>query len=384
MTVEDRVAVALEFPAVTYCRRAPKRLRERLDVDLKTPTVEEIEAKLRDAEIRRQQFYEMLSNKARPKQRSLSRSSSQEEDLAQRLEEKLRAAEQKRLDILAKAQMRLARLDELRRAAKNGAKLRFEKERQKLGTKVESRVQQARENRVLILKAYIQRRATLKERSSQSLSRRMARESKYKERVCAAINQKRVAAEKKRMGLLEAEKKRARARVLQAHKVAKLVSHQREAERRRMKEQLEDRLQRARRQRAEYLRQRCRSPNSTPMNNNRMNKQADILSGKIARCWRRFLRQRRTTLALTKSHDALNINAKSVKSMPFEQLAHLIESPGTLQTVKDLLDRFESRLRVSKIVGANNFPCGLDNIDHLLKKVATPKKKDNCANYYEE
>lgn len=43
-----------------------------------------------------QQFYEKLSSKARPKQRSPSRASSHEEDLGQRLEAKLQAAEQKR------------------------------------------------------------------------------------------------------------------------------------------------------------------------------------------------------------------------------------------------------------------------------------------------
>lgn len=140
--------------------------------------------------------------------------------------------------------MRLARLDELRQAAKMGVEKRFEREREKLGTKVESRVQQAEENRMLILKAYSQRRATLKERSSQSMLRRMTRESKYKERVRAAIHQKRIAAEKKRLGLLEAEKKKAHARVLKVRRVAKSVSHQREIERRRMRDQLEDRLQR--------------------------------------------------------------------------------------------------------------------------------------------
>lgn len=145
---------------------------------------------------------------------------------------------------MAKAQTRLAKLDELRQAAKTGVQMRFEKEREKLGTKVESRVQQAEVNRMLILKAYRQRRATLKERSSQSLLRRMARDSKYNERVRAAIQQKRAAAETKRLDLLEAEKKRARARMLQVRRVAKSVSHQREVERRRMREQLEDRLQR--------------------------------------------------------------------------------------------------------------------------------------------
>ena len=145
---------------------------------------------------------------------------------------------------MANAQTRLAKLDELRQAAKTGVQMRFEKEREKLGTKVESRVQQAEVNRMLILKAYRKRRATLKERSSQSLLRRMARDSKYKERVRAAIQQKRAAAETKRLDLLEAEKKRARARMLQVRRVAKSVSHQREVERRRMRDQLEDRLQR--------------------------------------------------------------------------------------------------------------------------------------------
>lgn len=43
-----------------------------------------------------QKFYESLSSKARPKPRSPSQSSSHEEDLGQRLEAKLQAAEQKR------------------------------------------------------------------------------------------------------------------------------------------------------------------------------------------------------------------------------------------------------------------------------------------------
>lgn len=140
--------------------------------------------------------------------------------------------------------MRLAKLDEIRQAAKNGVQLRQEMKREKLGSKVEFRFQQAQVNRMLILKAYKQRRATIRERSSQSLLRRMAREIKYKERVRAAINQKRVAAEKKRLRLLEAEMKRARARVLQVRNVAKSVSHQREVERKKLQDQLEDRLQR--------------------------------------------------------------------------------------------------------------------------------------------
>jgi hypothetical protein len=140
--------------------------------------------------------------------------------------------------------MRLAKLDELRQAAKSGVEMRFEKERQKLGSKVESRFKQAEANRMLMLKAYRQRRANLKERSSQSLLRKMAWENKYKERVRAAINQKRAAAEEKRLGLLEEEKKRACARLLQVQRAAESVSYQREIERRAKRDQLEDRLQR--------------------------------------------------------------------------------------------------------------------------------------------
>ncbi|RDX93367.1 T-complex protein 11-like protein 1, partial [Mucuna pruriens] len=374
--------IAMEFMAggeesFSSPTRLPKRLRRRLrDAECKSPcTVEEIEAKLRDADLRRQKYYEKLSSKARAKPRSPSRCSSQEEDLGQRLEAKLQAAEQKRLSILTKAQMRLAKLDELRQAAKTGVEMRYENERVRLGTKVESRVQQAEANRMLILKALGQRRASLRERSSQTLMRRMARESKYKECVRAAIHQKRTAAETKRLGLLEAEKKRAQSRVLQVRHVAKSVSNQREIERRKKKDELEDRLQRARRQRAEYLRQRGRLRGYARENRNRMSKQAEYLSRKLARCWRRFLRQQRTTFTLAKSYDLLGINEKSVKSMPFEQLALLIESASTLQTVKTLLDRFESRLKVSTAVAPDNNLSSLDNIDHLLKRVASPKKR---------
>ncbi|XVE93246.1 hypothetical protein REPUB_Repub01dG0173800 [Reevesia pubescens] len=61
--------------------------------------------------------------------------------------------------------------------------------------------------------------------------------------------------------------------------------------------------------------------------------------------------------------------------MPFEQLALLIESVTTLQTVKALLDRIESRVKASRVVGATDELPSLDNIDHLLKRVATPKRR---------
>ncbi|KAJ4977578.1 hypothetical protein NE237_008358 [Protea cynaroides] len=84
--------------------------------------------------------------------------------------------------------MRIARLDNLQQAAKTGVEMWFEKEHEELGTKVLSWVQQAEANRLLLLNAYKQRRALAKERTVQSLSRRMVQEIKYKEGVRTAIS----------------------------------------------------------------------------------------------------------------------------------------------------------------------------------------------------
>ncbi|CAE5958292.1 unnamed protein product [Arabidopsis arenosa] len=359
----------INTPAVM---RVPRRIRERLLSDYSKKTVssvQDIEDKLLHAHLRRQQFYHNVSRKARAKPRSPSRSS--DEELGQRIEARLLAAEQKRLEILAKAQMRLAKLDELRQAAKTSVEIRSERERVKLGTQVESRVQKAEANRMKILKASHQKRACAKERTSQSMMRRMARESKYKERVRASINQKRVAAEKKRLGLLEAEKKKARARVQQVRHVANSVSNQREMERSKMRDKLEDKLQRAKRYRSEFLRQRRRQRDSISLYCDMMQEDADLLSRKLSRCWRCFVRQKRTTLDLAKAYDGLKIS----ESLPFEQLAVLIESPNTLKMVKSLLDRLEVRLEASKNVTIASQSSILDNIDHLLRRVATPRRK---------
>ncbi|VFQ88874.1 unnamed protein product [Cuscuta campestris] len=298
-----------------------------------------------------------------------------EEDLGQRIEAKLEAAHKKRMSIISKAQMRLAKLDELRQAAKKGAEMRFREERAELGNKVASRVQQAEANRMLILKASHQRRATLREKTSQSLSRRMARESKYKERVCSAIRQKRAAAEKKRMGLLEDEKRKACDRGMQVKRVAKSISHQREIKTTEIKNKLEDRLQRAKRQRATYLTQRARWHSYITIHYNKFHEQAEDLSRKLARCWRQFHEQSKTTSSLANAYSALNINQFSVKSMPFEQLALLIESSDTLQTTKALLDRLELRNKLSRELASNSNGSSLNvDIDHLLKRVASPKK----------
>lgn len=63
-----------------------------------------------------------------------------------------------------------------------------------------------------------------------------------------------------------------------------------------------------------------------------------------------------------------------MKSMPFEQFALLIQSTDTLRTAKALLDRLETRYRLSRCTPN---PSGWDDIDHLLKRVASPKRKQS-------
>ncbi|XP_020112164.1 uncharacterized protein LOC109726781 isoform X2 [Ananas comosus] len=375
--VDFPAAVAMDFPAeapsssssAAKPAKVPRRLRRRL-LEARSgsaSSVGEIEAKLREADLRRQRFHELLSCKARTKPRSSS-CTSQEEDLGQRLEAKLVAAEQNRLSLLAKERKRLARLDELRVAAKIGVKTRFEEERKELDARVESRARQAEANRLRLLNAYMQRRAALKERTARCLIERLVRENKYKECVYSAILQKRAAAEKKRMGLLEAEKRRAQARVIQARCIAKFIFNKRELERRKMKQELENRLQRAKRQRAEYLRLKG-SPHSCAHSN--WISHGDLLARKLASCWRKFVTSKGTTFTLTRAYEDLGINENSVKSIPFEQLALLIESPIVLQTTKALLDRLESRFLLSQ---SSNLSTP-ENIDHLLKHLTSSPNK---------
>lgn len=56
--------------------------------------------------------------------------------------------------------------------------------------------------------------------------------------------------------------------------------------------------------------------------------------------------------------------------MPFEQLASRLESVTTIQTVKALLERLESR----SILLQSNFST-LPNIDHLLKRITSPPRR---------
>lgn len=390
MTEPERVAgggVALSFTVnddkamLNSPKVLPPRLGRRLLGEPKTPpSVEEIEAKLREANLRRQRYHQLLSSKARS---STSKSGLRdclqaEEDLGQKIKARLNAAQQKRLSILTEAQMRLARLDEHRQEAKSGLEMRFEKERGELGMKVESRVQQAQANRMLLLKAYGQRRAARRERAAQSLTQKMTQEIKYKESVRAAIYQKRAAAEKKRLGLLEAERTKAHSRILQVQRVATSIYSQREIERKRIKDQLEYKLQKAKKQRAEHLRQRRNLNSQAHFNSKTMHEQGEYLSRKLTRCWRRFVKLRKTTLSLAKAYMSLQINQESVKSMPFVQLALCIESATTIQIVKAFVDRLESRITLSQEVTGNL--SSLSKIDHLLKYAALPSRKGPSSN----
>ncbi|XP_010322777.1 uncharacterized protein [Solanum lycopersicum] len=349
----------------------PRRLRRRL-LETKTPsiiTAQDIETKLKDAELRRQQFYELLSSKARPKLRLSTCSFSQDGELRKQLEAKLLAAEKKRLSILAKVQKRLARLDELRQAAKNAVEMRFEKERDELGNKVESRAQRAELNRRVLLKCR-QWKAAKRERISQLLTRRVMQESKYRECVGAAIHRKRAAAEKKRLGFLEAERSKARARIVQVKQIANSVYRQREIERIRLKDQLENRLQKAKRLRAEYLKQR-RSLLCSRRSCSDIIAWGEFLSFNVARCWRRFIQLRRTTFSLAKAYMTLDINKKSVEGMPFEQLAVKMGSSATIQNAKKLLDRLEYRISIRhELLGPRDVLC-FENINHLLERAAS-------------
>jgi len=147
-----------------------------------------------------------------------------------------------RLSLLEKEQGRLAKLDKLRQAVKSDAEMRFEREREELGMKVESRVQKAENNRMQLLHARLQRQAALEERTKRYFMKRLAGENKYRERVQSAM-QKHNAAEKRRSGLLEFEKRQAQGRLLQVQLAARTASNQRETERSKLKEQLEEKLQ---------------------------------------------------------------------------------------------------------------------------------------------
>jgi hypothetical protein len=89
------------------------------------------------------------------------------------------------------------------------------------------------------------------------------------------------------------------------------------------------------------------------------------------RHWRIFVKSRKTTFALAQAYDALGINEKSVKNMPFEKLAMSMESPVVLRSTKALLDRLEKRLVISHSVASSS----VENVDHLLKRLGSPPRR---------
>uniref|UniRef100_A0A1J3K9W5 T-complex protein 11-like protein 1 n=1 Tax=Noccaea caerulescens TaxID=107243 RepID=A0A1J3K9W5_NOCCA len=368
--------ISLSFPAneedinvtTSSPKTLPRRLRRRL-LEPKSPvSAEEIDSKLREADLRRQKYYESLSSKARPKMRS-PRSATMEE-LSQRLELKLNAAEQKRVSILEKELARLAKLDEARQAAKNGLEQRVVKERDELESKVEERVQKAEKNRMLLFKAMAQRRAAKRQRAAQSLMQKAIQDNRYKESVRAAIYQKRAAAESKRMGILEAERRRANTRLTRVFGAASSVQSQKEAERRKMKDRLEERLQRAKKLKAQYMRQRRGMVSSAHSRSETMRKNQEHLVRMLERCWRRFTKDKKSTFVLARAYRGLGIDEKSIGSVPFEQLAIQMNSVSVIRTVKELLDRLEIRLTLSQ--GST-----VKNISHLLKHIFPPARRGN-------
>lgn len=66
----------------------------------------------------------------------------------------------------------------------------------------------------------------------------------------------------------------------------------------------------------------------------------------------------------------LGIDAKSIESVPFEQLAIQMNSVAVIRTVKELLDRLEIRLTLSQ--GST-----VKNINHLLKHIFPPARRGN-------
>lgn len=97
----------------------------------------------------------------------------------------------------------------------------------------------------------------------------------------------------------------------------------------------------------------------------------------LCRFWRQFVRLRRTTYALGKAFEALEINESSVRTMSFEDLAIHIESGTTLQIVKALLERLEKRLIISEY--SRKGAPGVENIDHLLMCVISQNRKSDAT-----
>lgn len=145
-----------------------------------------------------------------------------------------------RLMILAQIRNRLARMDQLRQDAKNGLQMRFMKKRNELSTKVELRLQQAETKRTILLNAIRQQQVARRDKAYQALARKQNQQKRSKECIRAAMVQKRFAAQRKRLGFLEAQQLKARTSALQVLQAAQ----SREIEGKKVQNQLENSLQR--------------------------------------------------------------------------------------------------------------------------------------------
>ncbi|GJM85258.1 hypothetical protein PR202_ga01693 [Eleusine coracana subsp. coracana] len=98
--------------------------------------------------------------------------------------------------------------------------------------------------------------------------------------------------------------------------------------------------------------------------------EAKLVASKQKRSWRAYITSKKTIVALAKAFEALGINQHSVVSMPFEELAHCIESPTVLHTTKAFLDWLESCFYLSESSSSSK----PDNIDHLIEHLESPQK----------
>lgn len=144
-------------------------------------------------------------------------------------------------------------------------------------------------------------------------------------------------------------------------------------------EKIEAKLQKAdlrrqaKRQRAAFFMERRRTCDIVHANIKGMPKQDP--SAIIARFWRSFVQKRKTTFALAKAFQELDITAESVKSMEFEQLASKINATATIQTVRALLVRIESRFTILKTTSGTKL--SMEKVDHLLKRVGLHGRSSN-------
>ncbi|KAK3154363.1 hypothetical protein QOZ80_2BG0189550 [Eleusine coracana subsp. coracana] len=98
--------------------------------------------------------------------------------------------------------------------------------------------------------------------------------------------------------------------------------------------------------------------------------EAKLVASEQKRSWRAYITSTKTIVALAKAFEALGINQHSVVSMPFEELAHCIESPTVLHTTKAFLDWLESCFYLSESSSSSK----PENIDHLIEHLESPQK----------